>query len=98
MAFGISFGLGTGDVIRNITAGSYVRGFLRVGSRMHVVGQTGVLAEIYATHAILQAEDREISVANTTFLETAAQSWPEPAEYRVDDYLATQCGCGNRPW
>jgi hypothetical protein len=77
LGFGISFGLGTRDIIRNITAGFYTRKFLRIGNRLQISGQQGVLAEINATHTILQAEDREISVANTTFLETVAESWPE---------------------
>lgn len=80
LAFGISFGLGTRDVIRNITAGFYTRKFLRIGSRLEISGQSGLLTEINATHAILRAEDRDISVANSTFLDTVSQSWPGPAQ------------------
>lgn len=75
LAFGLSFGLGTRDVIRNITAGFYARKFLQVGRRLEVSGQQGVLTEINATHAILQSADREISVANRLFLDTVSQSW-----------------------
>ncbi len=74
LGFGISFGLGTRDVIRNITAGFYTRKFLHIGSRVEIAGRVGILTEINATHAILRAEKYEISVANATFLETAAQS------------------------
>jgi small-conductance mechanosensitive channel len=75
LAFGISFGFGTRDVIRNITAGFYTRKFLQIGKQLEISGQQGVLTEINATHAILRSEDREISVGNATFLDTVAQSW-----------------------
>jgi hypothetical protein len=64
------------DLIRNITAGFYTRKLLRIGTRVEISGHKGVLLEINATHAILQAEDREIAIANTAFLETAAESLP----------------------
>lgn len=76
LAFGISFGFGTRDVIRNITAGFYARKFLHIGNQLQISGQRGVLTEINATHAILQSEDHEIRVANGAFLDTVAQSWP----------------------
>lgn len=76
LAFGISFGLGTRDLIRNITAGFYTRKFLRIGNRLEILGQQGMLTEVNATHAILRSEDREISVANAAFLDSVAQSWP----------------------
>lgn len=78
LGFGISFGLGTRDIIRNITAGFYTRKFLRIGNRLEVSGYEGVLSEINATHTILQSEDRDIAVANTTFLETVVESRPSP--------------------
>jgi small-conductance mechanosensitive channel len=78
LAFAISFGFGTRDVIRNITAGFYTRKFLRVGSRLEISGQQGILTGINATHAILQSEDHEISVANASFLDNIAKSWPPP--------------------
>lgn len=77
LGFGISFGLGTRDIIRNITAGFYTRKFLRIGSRLEISGYEGVLAEINATHAILQSEDRDIAVANTTFLDVVSETRPD---------------------
>jgi hypothetical protein len=59
LAFGISFGFGTRDVVRNISAGFYGRKFLHGGNRLEISGQRGVLTEINATHAILQAEDHD---------------------------------------
>jgi len=79
LAFGISFGLGTRDIIRNITAGFYVRKFLRVGRRLNISGYEGVLKQINATHLVLATEDHEINISNAIFLDTVAQSWP-PAD------------------
>src|SRR6185312_16183209 len=73
LAFGLSFGLGTRDIIRNITAGFYTRKFLRIGGRLEISGQDGILQEINATHAIIRSEDREISISNATFLDTVAK-------------------------
>jgi Conserved TM helix/Mechanosensitive ion channel len=74
LGFGISFGLGTRDIIRNITAGFYTRKFLQIGRQLEILGQRGILSQINATHTILQAEEREISVANAAFLENVSQS------------------------
>lgn len=38
LAFGISFGFGTRDLIRNITAGFYARKFLEAGNRLEILG------------------------------------------------------------
>lgn len=74
LGFGLAFGLGTRDVIRNITAGFYTRKFLRVGERIEISGREGVLKAINATHTILQSGNGEVSVANAAFLETSATS------------------------
>lgn len=73
IAFGLSFGLGTRDIIRNIVAGFYVRKFLEVGKNLEVAGQRGVLQAITATHTIMTSEGQEISVSNSTFLEQASK-------------------------
>jgi len=54
----------------------YARKFLEAGNRLEILGQQGLLTEINATHAILQSDDHEISVANGAFLDSVAQSWP----------------------
>lgn len=69
LAFGISFGFGTRDIVRNITAGFYARKILTVGKQLEVSGQQGVLVAITATHAILQSDGVETAVSNATFLE-----------------------------
>lgn len=70
LAFGLSFGLGTRDVIRNIAAGFYARKFLEVGQPLEISGQQGVLQEINATHVILLSEGRRISIANGTVMDS----------------------------
>lgn len=78
LGFGISFGLGTRDIIRNITAGFYTRKFLQTGDELEILGQRGVLTQVNATHTIIQVENREISVANAAFLDNIAQSSRTP--------------------
>lgn len=69
LAFGISFGFGARDIVRNILAGFYARKFLQVGKPIEIVGQQGTLRAITATHAILEREQHSISVSNATFLD-----------------------------
>ena len=74
LAFGLAFGLGTRDIVRNIVAGFYTRKILAVGTNLEIAGQTGVLTAITSTHTILTDQGRDILVANATFLkETSKQ-------------------------
>lgn len=73
LAFGIAFGFGTRDIIRQITTGFYLRKFLQIGSPLEIEGEKGVLKAITATHALLETETQEISVSNTTFLDKIAK-------------------------
>jgi hypothetical protein len=68
VAFGLSFGLGTRDIIRNMVAGFYARKFLEVGKNLEIAGQRSVLRAITATDAIFESEGQDISVSNSTFL------------------------------
>ena len=79
LAFGLAFGLGTRDVVRNITAGFYLRKHLIVGERVEIVGQTGILRSITATHVVLEGDNAtEISVSNGTFLDQVAKQALRP--------------------
>lgn len=69
LAFGLAFGLGTRDVVRNLVVGFYARKFLEVGKRVDIAGQTGILTAITATHTILTNEERDVIISNSTFLE-----------------------------
>lgn len=73
LAFGLAFGLGTRDVVRNLVIGFYTRKVLTIGKRLDVAGQNGVLTAITATHTILANEDQDIIVSNSTFLEQATK-------------------------
>jgi small-conductance mechanosensitive channel len=74
LAFGLAFGLGTRDIVRNIVAGFYTRKILAVGENLEIAGQAGVLTAITSTHTILSDQGRDILVANATFLtETSKQ-------------------------
>lgn len=70
LAFGLAFGLGTRDVVRNITAGFYLKKHLLAGENVEIAGQTGILRSVTTTHVVLQdAQGAEISVANAIFLD-----------------------------
>ncbi len=69
LAFGLSFGLGTRDVIRNITAGFYARKVLTMGKPLEIAGQQGVLRAITATHIVLQSESGETTLSNANILD-----------------------------
>jgi small-conductance mechanosensitive channel len=73
LAFGLSFGLGTRDIVRNVAAGFYARKVLVIGKPLEVAGQQGVLRAITATHMVLESEGQEATVSNTTFLELVAK-------------------------
>ena len=73
LAFGLAFGLGTRDIVRNIAAGFYVRKVLTTGINLEVAGQKGILKAITATHIVLQSEGHETAVANATFLDQVAR-------------------------
>jgi hypothetical protein len=80
LAFGLAFGLGTRDVVRNITAGFYLRKHLLIQETVEIAGQVGVLRSITATHVVLEgASGVEISIANATFLDQVAKQTLRPA-------------------
>jgi hypothetical protein len=73
LAFGLSFGLGTRDIVRNLVIGFYTRKFLVIGKRVDIAGQSGVLTAITATHAILTNEDQDLMVSNSVFLDQTSR-------------------------
>ena len=73
LAFGISFGLGTRDIVRNLAAGFYARKILVVGKPLELAGQQGVLRAITATHVILESEGRETTISNETLINQIAK-------------------------
>ncbi|HTZ59292.1 MAG TPA: hypothetical protein VMB49_14390 [Acidobacteriaceae bacterium] len=69
LAFGLAFGLGTREIVRNIVAGFYTRKILVMGESTEIAGERGVLTAITATHTILNTGERDLLIANASFLE-----------------------------
>src|SRR5271163_1401631 len=59
LAFGLAFGLGTRDIVRNIVAGLYTRKLLAIGETLEIAGNNGVLTAITATHTILNNQGQD---------------------------------------
>lgn len=68
LAFGLSFGLGSREVVRNLTAGFYLRKLLLIGKEVEIAGHQGVLKAVTATQVILEAQGRDTAISNETFL------------------------------
>lgn len=68
LAFGLSFGLGSREIVQNLTAGFYLRKILLVGRNVEVAGEQGVLKAVTATHVILESQGKELAIANQTLL------------------------------
>jgi len=73
LAFGLSFGFGTRDIVRNIAAGFYARKILVIGRPLEIAGQRGTLRAITATHVILESGDQSTTVANAVVLDQIAK-------------------------
>ena len=73
LAFGLSFGLGSRDIVRNLTAGFYLRKILIVGKNVEIAGQQGWLKAVTATHVILESQGKETAISNETFLHQIAK-------------------------
>jgi small-conductance mechanosensitive channel len=69
LAFGLAFGMGTREIVRNIVTGFYIRKVLVVGKAVDVAGQSGILTAITATHAILDSDGRDVILPNSNFME-----------------------------
>ena len=69
LAFGLSIGLGTRDITRNVLAGFYARKIFSPGDTLELRGQRGVLQAILATQTIIEQEAGVIAVANSAFLD-----------------------------
>ena len=69
LAFGLSFGLGTREITRNMVAGFYARKILEVGEPLEISGESGVLRAITPTQTLLDQEGRIVAVSNRVFLD-----------------------------
>jgi len=69
LAFGLSVGLGTRDITRNVMAGFYARKIFTPGDLVEIRGQRGVLKAITATQTLIEQETGLVGVANSVFLD-----------------------------
>jgi small-conductance mechanosensitive channel len=69
LAFGLSVGLGSRDVARNVLAGFYARKIFRPGDPIEVRGHRGILRAITATQTLIDEETGLLSVGNSVFLD-----------------------------
>ncbi len=70
LAFGLSFGLGTREITRNLIAGFYARKIFHPGDELEIKGERGVLRSITPTQTLLiQPGDKIVAVSNASFLE-----------------------------
>jgi small-conductance mechanosensitive channel len=85
LAFGLSLGLGSRDVTRNMIAGFYARKVLRPGDTVTIGERTGTLVMITPTQTVIQGPAaQEVAVSNGIFLDSAAGVAYTPAEPRAD--------------
>ena len=68
LAFGLSFGLGTREITRNLVAGFYARKVLRTGEEVEIRGEKGVLKSITPTLTLLEKDGRTVAISNGAFL------------------------------
>ncbi|MCX6612542.1 MAG: mechanosensitive ion channel, partial [Acidobacteria bacterium] len=73
LAFGLSFGLGTRDIVRNLAAGFYARKVLEVGKPLTLSGESGVLSSITPTHLVIDADGKQSMIANSQLLDQVAK-------------------------
>jgi hypothetical protein len=76
LAFGLSFGLGTRSLTRDVVAGFYARKLFQPGDALEVAGVRGTLRVIAATQAVLDADSHMITIANTTLLRSIVRAQP----------------------
>jgi len=69
LAFGLSVGLGTRDITRNVLAGFYARKIFTPGDVLEIRGQRGTLKAITATQTLIEQETGLVTVANSAFLD-----------------------------
>lgn len=73
LAFGLSVGLGSKEVTRNILAGYYARQILRVGDRVEIDGQEGRLKSIAATMTVLETDSETVALSNQKYFDSVVK-------------------------
>lgn len=73
IAFGLSFGLGSRELMRNIMAGFYARKLFRPGQEVTIAGERGILRAITATHTLVEGHEDTATIANSAILEQVSR-------------------------
>ncbi len=76
IAFGLSFGLGTREITRNIVAGFYARKTFDMGRRIEIDGHSGRLTAITPTQTLLDDDGTMIAISNNAFLQQTIRQYP----------------------
>lgn len=74
LAFGLSMGLGSRDITRNIMAGFYARKVFRAGDSVTVGETDGILKGITAMQTLIETPTGMTSVPNSVFLDGVVSS------------------------
>jgi small-conductance mechanosensitive channel len=69
LAFGLSVGLGTRDITRNLAAGFYARRVYRPGQDIEIRGHRGILKGITPVQAVIEVREQTVTVSNAAFLD-----------------------------
>lgn len=69
LASAIAFGMGANSSIRNILACFYLRKHVEIGHRVKIDDVSGVVAEISATHVILDSDEGQVLIPGKLFAE-----------------------------
>lgn len=74
LAFGLSFGLGTREITRNILAGFYARKLYSAGQEIEIRGEKGVLQSVTPVNVVLERGGQRVTMSNAAFLEEIVRS------------------------
>jgi hypothetical protein len=69
LAFGLSVGLGSRDITRNLLAGFYARKIFSPGDSLEIRGERGILKAIAPTQTVIEQDTGLFVVANSAFLD-----------------------------
>jgi hypothetical protein len=69
LAFGLTFGLGTREITRNIIAGYYARKVFHIGDDLEIRGERGKLKSITPTTTIIENDRGTVAISNAAFLQ-----------------------------
>ena len=69
LAFGLSFGLGTRDIVRNILSGFYARRVLAPGTEIIIDGRRGTVQAVTPTLTVIEFDQDRMAISNSRVLD-----------------------------